>query len=160
MQVSKSLPRLVENVADRLAPDSPLAASLARLPVKGEKGYFQLITENNDTPKQVTDIIKGVTKIVLKVQAVLNDMENKYKKIWDTDKEAYMRRYRKNHATRDFDADIRAHLDHIDEIRAEESTINLDFLHIDQQPIKSVCPIQCLHRCDASAVRFSGPGER
>jgi hypothetical protein len=56
---------------------------------------------------QVTDIIKGVTNIVLKVQAVLNDMESKYKRIWDTDKEAYMRRYRKNSDARDFDGDIK-----------------------------------------------------
>jgi dynein heavy chain, axonemal len=138
VQVSKALPRVVENITDRVLPESPIAMSLARLAKKGEKGYFQLITENNDTPKQVTDIIKGVTKIVLKVQAVLNDMENKYKKIWDTDKDAYMRRYRKSHASRDFDADIKTYLDHIDEIRSEESTINLDFLHIDQQPIKVV----------------------
>jgi hypothetical protein len=138
VQVAKALPRIVENPADRLPVDSPMAISLARVWSKGEKGYFQLITENNDTPKQVTDIIKGVTNIVLKVQAVLNDMEGKYKKIWDTDKEAYMRRYRKNLESRDFDADIKLYLDHIDEIRAEESTINLEFLYIDQQPIKAV----------------------
>lgn len=112
--------------------------SLGRIWSKGQKGFFQLITENNDTPKQVTDIIKGVTNIVMKVQAVLNDMEGKYKKIWDTDKVAYMRRYRRNLESRNFDADIKVYLDHIDEIRAEESTINLEFLHIDQQPIKAV----------------------
>jgi hypothetical protein len=33
---------------------------------------------------------------------------------------------------------VQVYLDHIDEIRSEESTINLDFLHIDQQPIKAV----------------------
>ena len=74
----------------------------------------------------------------LQVQAVLNDMESKYKKIWDTDKDAYMRRYRKSPGSRDFDGDIKLYLDHIDEIRGEESTVNLDFLHIDQQPIKAV----------------------
>ena len=62
------MPRLVENPSDRLPADNVVAHSLARLGAKGEKGYFQLITENNDTPKQVTDIIKGVTNIVLKVQ--------------------------------------------------------------------------------------------
>lgn len=67
MQVTKAMPRLVENPLDRMPADSSLALSLARLGVKGERGYFQLITENNDTPKQVTDIIKGVTNIVLKV---------------------------------------------------------------------------------------------
>ena len=61
------MPRLVENPSDRLPADNVVAHSLARLGAKGEKGYFQLITENNDTPKQVTDIIKGVTNIVLKV---------------------------------------------------------------------------------------------
>jgi hypothetical protein len=49
-----------------------------------------------------------------------------------------MRRYRKSSDARDFDGDIKVYLDHIDEIRGEESTINLDFLHIDQQPIKAV----------------------
>ena len=138
VQVAKAMPRLVENPADRLPPDSPIALSLGRVWSKGDKGFFQLITENNDTPKQVTDIIKGVTNIVMKVQAVLNDMESKYKKIWDTDKTAYMRRYRRNLESRNFDADIKVYLDHIDEIRAEESTINLEFLHLDQQPIKAV----------------------
>ena len=61
------MPRLVENPLDRMPADSPVALTLARLGAKGERGYFQLITENNDTPKQVTDIIKGVTNIVLKV---------------------------------------------------------------------------------------------
>lgn len=87
---------------------------------------------------QVTDIIKGVTNIVPKVQAVLVDMESKYKKIWDTDKDAYMRRYKKAAAQRDFDGDIRLYLEHIDEIRSEESVINVEFLHIDQQPLKAV----------------------
>lgn len=143
LQVTKAMPRLVENPGDRLGSSSPIAVALARLgPAKGERPFFQLVTENNDTPKQVTDIIKGVTNIVLKVQAVLNDMESKYKKIWDTDKDAYMRRYRKNPDVRDFDGDIKVYLDHIDEIRGEESTINIDFLHIDQQPIKAVRPEQ------------------
>lgn len=74
-------------------------------------------------------------------------MESKYKKIWDTDKDAYMRRYRKSPESRDFDGDIKLYLDHIDEIRGEESTINLDFLHIDQQPIKAVCRNASLTLC-------------
>ena len=81
---------------------------------------------------------------LLQVQAVLNDMESKYKKIWDTDKDAYMRRYRKSPVSRDFDGDIKLYLDHIDEIRGEESTLNLDFLHIDQQPIKAVRAVAVL----------------
>jgi hypothetical protein len=88
---------------------------------------------------QVTDIIKGVTNIVPKVQAVLVDMESKYKKIWDTDKDAYMRRYKRNAAQRDFDGDIRHYLQLIEEIRSEESVINVQFLQIDQQPLKAVC---------------------
>lgn len=87
---------------------------------------------------QVTDIIKGVSNIVPKVQAVLVDMETKYKKIWDTDKSAYMRRYKRNAAQRDFDGDIRHYLQLIDEIRSEESVINVQFLQIDQQPLKAV----------------------
>ena len=82
----------------------------------------------------VLDIIKGVSNIVPKVQAVLVDMETKYKKIWDTDKSAYMRRYKRNAAQRDFDGDIRHYLQLIDEIRSEESVINVQFLQIDQQP--------------------------
>ena len=47
------MPRLVENANDRLPVDNPVAQALARMrPVQGEKSYFQLITENNDTPKQ------------------------------------------------------------------------------------------------------------
>ena len=87
---------------------------------------------------QVTDIIKGVTNIVPKVQAVLVDMESKYKKIWDTDKDAYMRRYKRNATQRDFDGDIRHYLQLIDEIRSEEAVINVQFLQIDQQPLKAV----------------------
>lgn len=97
----------------------------------------------------MTDIIKGVTNIVPKVQAVLVDMESKYKKIWDTDKDAYMRRYKKAAAQRDFDGDIRLYLEHIDEIRSEESVINVEFLHIDQQPLKAV---SCLLLCNYSYV--------
>ena len=88
----------------------------------------------------------------LQVQAVLNDMESKYKKIWDTDKDAYMRRYRKSPGSRDFDGDIKLYLDHIDEIRGEESTVNLDFLHIDQQPIKAVRARLFLHMHAVLAV--------
>jgi hypothetical protein len=86
----------------------------------------------------VTDIIKGVTNIVPNVQAVLVDMENKYKKIWDTDKDAYMRRYKRNAGQRDFDGDIQHYLELIDEIRSEEAVINVQFLQIDQQPLKAV----------------------
>lgn len=47
------MPRVVENVHDRLPADSALAIGLARLWTKGDKPFFQLITENKDTPKQV-----------------------------------------------------------------------------------------------------------
>lgn len=47
------MPRVVENVHDRLPADSALAVGLARLWAKGDKPFFQLITENKDTPKQV-----------------------------------------------------------------------------------------------------------
>lgn len=53
MQVTKAVDRIVENVTDRLPKDSALAAGLARVWSKGEKPFFQLITENEDTPKQV-----------------------------------------------------------------------------------------------------------
>lgn len=132
------MPRLVEYPSDRLPAHSPLAASLASVNAPDGRLYFQLITDNEDTPKQVTDIIKGVTNLVPKVQAVQTDLEAKYKKIWDTDKDAYMRRYRHQVATRAFDRDIQLYLDHINEIRAEESVIQLDCLQIDQQPLKTV----------------------
>lgn len=53
MQVTKAMGRIVENVTDRLPKDSALAAGLSRVWSKGEKPFFQLITENEDTPKQV-----------------------------------------------------------------------------------------------------------
>ena len=53
LQVAKAMPRVVENVHDRLPADSALAIGLARLWTKGEKPFFQLVTENKDTPKQV-----------------------------------------------------------------------------------------------------------
>jgi hypothetical protein len=53
LQVAKAMPRVVENVHDRLPADSALAVALARLWTKGDKPFFQIITENKDTPKQV-----------------------------------------------------------------------------------------------------------
>ena len=53
LQVAKAIQRVVEKVHDRLPADSALAIGLARLWTKGDKPFFQLITENKDTPKQV-----------------------------------------------------------------------------------------------------------
>lgn len=57
LQVTKAMGRIVENVTDRLPKDSALAAGLARVWSKGEKPFFQLITENEDTPKQVRNAL-------------------------------------------------------------------------------------------------------
>lgn len=40
-------------------------------------------------------ITGGVSHIVDKAQALLSQWEIKYKRVWDGDKEAYMRRYEK-----------------------------------------------------------------
>lgn len=57
LQVTKAMGRIVENVYDRLPKDSAVAAGLARVWSKGEKPFFQLITENEDTPKQVSSFL-------------------------------------------------------------------------------------------------------
>ena len=82
------------------------------------------------------------------------DMEKKYKPIWDTDKDAYMRRYAKaNRSHADFDKDIHLYFDHIEEIHGEEAVQHLQFLHIDQQPLKQVSSrhfdeLECTTSCD------------
>lgn len=53
LQVLECVPRIKESASSRSANAGAAAAVAARLGVKPEKTYFQLIADNDDTPKQV-----------------------------------------------------------------------------------------------------------
>ena len=57
---------------------------------------YEVISNDEDaTLKTIVQITTGITGIVDPVQASLEHFEKKYKRLWDQDKEHYIRRYEK-----------------------------------------------------------------
>jgi hypothetical protein len=58
--------------------------------------FYEVISNDEEaTLKTIVQITTGITSIVDPVQASLEHFEKRYRKLWDQDKDAYMRRYEK-----------------------------------------------------------------
>jgi dynein heavy chain len=88
-------------------------------------------------------VMTGMRDILPKLQKYLNTWD-RYKHIWDVDKDAFMRRYAKaNRALTAFETDITRYKELQHEIGAEEGISNIGFIRIDSQPLKEALRQHC-----------------
>ena len=85
----------------------------------------------------------GMREILPRLQKYLNTWD-RYKHIWDVDKDAFMRRYAKaNRALTAFETDITRYKELQHDIQSEEGVSNIGFIRIDSQPLKQALTQHC-----------------
>ena len=107
-------------------------------------GLYEVVANDEDILKIIILIMSGMSACVDKLQKNLSTWD-KYKHVWDYDKDAFMRRYAKaNRPTASFDADIIRYRDLQGEVQNEGSIENIQFVQIDCSPLKQAIVQHCV----------------
>eukprot|EP00879_Flechtneria_rotunda_P019356 GHRR01020328.1.p1 GENE.GHRR01020328.1~~GHRR01020328.1.p1 ORF type:complete len:1679 (+),score=578.13 GHRR01020328.1:143-5179(+) len=130
----QATPRQLKELEDRGEP-----------PPSHPQTYHQLISSDEEvTLKTIVQISTGITSVVDPVQACLEHFEKRYKKLWDQDKDAYIRRYEKaQKPLSSYEADVTEYMNKAAEIQMEETTANIKFLFVDCGPLKQTLNMHC-----------------
>lgn len=109
-----------------------------------KQSFYARISNDEDILKIMVSIMGGMSSSLDKLQKYLTFWE-KYKHTWDYDKDAYIRRYAKaNRTLAAFEADIQRYKDLQNEIQAEETIVNMNFICIDCSPLKQAIVGHCV----------------
>lgn len=151
--VIKSVPRLALQLTDKQTRDMQEAGM--QLPKPLPTLYEVIGSDEEAVLKTMMQITGGITTIVDKVQTFLSSWEKKYKHVWETDKERYIRRYEAAQPPKplsSFEADIQRYLQLQDEVQGEDTTTNMRFLRIDCGPLKQTL----VGHCEGWVQKFTG----
>jgi dynein heavy chain len=133
------VPRLSEVLRASLAADG----SAAPLEPSGRLTFFEVFSADDDIIKIVGQIIAGMNGIQARMLKYLTTWD-RYKHIWDVDKDAFMRRYAKaNRSLTAFETDIQRYRELQNEIQSEEGITNSGFIRIDSSPLKQTLTGHC-----------------
>jgi len=95
------------------------------------KTYYEMISDDPDILRIVVQIMNGMSSTATELQKYLSYWD-KYKALWEMDKEAYIRKYAKSNRTpAQFDVDITRYKLQQSEINGETSTHVINFVRID-----------------------------
>ena len=109
-----------------------------------KQSFYARISNDEDILKIMVSIMGGMSSSLDKLQKFLTFWE-KYKHTWDYDKDAYIRRYAKaNRTLAAFEGDIQRYKDLQNEIQAEETIVNMNFICIDCSPLKQAIVQHCV----------------
>ena len=132
------MPRLIAALTDR--PESDDAPS-----------FYAHISNDEDILRVLVHVMTGMREILPKLQKYLNTWD-RYKHIWDVDKDAFMRRYAKaNRALTAFETDITRYKELAHDIQSEEGTSTIGFIRIDCSPLKQ----ELIGHCHAWEDKFT-----
>ena len=130
---TSSMPRLTEALQEGKEED----------PSSDRPSFYVQISNDEDILKVLVQVMTGMREILPKLQRYLNTWD-RYKHIWDVDKDAFMRRYAKaNRALTAFETDITRYKELQQDIQAEEGITNIGFIRIDCQPLKQALTAHC-----------------
>jgi dynein heavy chain len=105
--------------------------------------FYAHISNDEDILKVLVQVMTGMREIIPRLQKYLNTWD-RYKHIWDVDKDAFMRRYAKaNRALTAFETDITRYKELAHDIQSEEGISNIGFIRIDCQPLKQALTSHC-----------------
>ncbi|KAG1668463.1 hypothetical protein FOA52_005236 [Chlamydomonas sp. UWO 241] len=151
IQVSQAVPRLAMQCTEKQSRDMEEAGMA---PPKPLPSLYEVIGSDEDAVlKTMMQITGGITTMVDKVQTFLSGWEKKYKHMWETDREGYIRRYEKAMKPLSaFEIDIQRYLQLQDEVQGEDTTTTMRFLRIDCGPLKQTL----VGHCEAWVAKFTG----
>ena len=105
--------------------------------------FYMHISNDEDTLKVLVQVMTGIREIKPRLVKYLT-MWDRYKHIWDVDKDAFMKRYAKaNRALTAFETDITRYKELQHDIQSEEGITNVGFIRIDSSPLKQALVAHC-----------------
>lgn len=108
------------------------------------KSYYEMISDDQDILRIVVQIMNGMSSTATELQKYLSYWD-KYKALWEMDKEAFIRKYAKSNRTpAQFDVDITRYRVQQAEINGETSTHVINFVRIDCNSLKDALIGHCL----------------
>lgn len=126
----------------RLA-DSLLAAAAAEAKDGTKASFYTALSNDEDVLKVLVQVMSGMREMLPKLQQYLSTWD-RYKHIWDVDKDAFMRRYAKaNRALTAFETDITRYKELQHDIQSEEGITSIGFIRIDAAPLQQALVAHC-----------------
>jgi dynein heavy chain, axonemal len=102
----------------------------------GPESFFEVISNDDDTLKILVQVMNGMSASATELQKYLSYWD-KYKPIWEMDKDAFMRRYAKqNRPLVQYDIDITRYREFQYEISQEDVHNTINFIKIGCQELK------------------------
>lgn len=102
-----------------------------------DKNFYQTIVNDEEILKVVVTIMNGMSSNATELQKYLGYWENKYKLLWNQDKQAFIRRYAKaNRPVSQFRNDIDRYREQQSVIQNEDLTNTINFIQIDTSLLK------------------------
>eukprot|EP00002_Diphylleia_rotans_P022931 TRINITY_DN4501_c0_g1_i3.p1 TRINITY_DN4501_c0_g1~~TRINITY_DN4501_c0_g1_i3.p1 ORF type:complete len:4513 (-),score=1142.54 TRINITY_DN4501_c0_g1_i3:360-11993(-) len=157
MATTEVVPRLVEVLDlddNEIAVENAIReGSVPSKPTNSElPSFFSIICNDEDISKIILSIHTGMSTNSEKTLKYLNTWD-KYKHIWELDKDAFIRRYAKaNRPLAAFETDITRYRELQTEIQNEEGFSSVNFVKIDCTQLKNAL----ISQCTAWQNRFTG----
>jgi dynein heavy chain, axonemal len=108
------------------------------------KSYYDIISEDSDILRLVVLIMNGMSSTATELQKYLSYWD-KYKSLWEMDKEAYVKKYAKGNKTPlQFDAEITRYRSLQSEVYGETSAYVINFVRVDCNGLKENLIGHCL----------------
>ena len=103
---------------------------------EGRESFYEKISKDDDVLKVLVHVMTGMREILPRMVKYITTWD-RYKHIWDVDKDAFMRRYAKaNRALTAFETDIARYRELASDIQSEEGYSNIGFIRVDSGPLK------------------------
>lgn len=107
--------------------------------------FYEIISDDQDILRIVVQIMNGMSSTATELQKYLGYWD-KYRALWEMDKEVYIRRYAKSNSKSpaQFVVDITRYRQQQQEIQGETSTHNINFVRVDCNALKDALVGHCL----------------
>jgi len=108
------------------------------------KSFYEIISDDNDILRIVVAVMNGMSMTATELQKYLSYWD-KYKALWEMDKDAYIRKYAKsNRSPSQFFTDISRYKNQQAEIHGETSNHSINFVRVDCNEMKNDLVNHCL----------------
>ena len=126
---------------DGAAPPEEQAAEDQRPP---SQSFYDVISNDDDILKILVSIMHGTTNVSVDLGKIISHYD-RYAPIWNTDKEAFIRRYANTkRPLASFDMDITRYKNHQQDIQAEDPAHTVSFIRIDCNALKGSLVQHCV----------------
>jgi dynein heavy chain len=107
------------------------------------RSFYDILSNDEDNLKIVVTVMNGLSVIAGELQKSISYWD-KYKAIWELDKDQFIRRYAKqNRPLEQYDTDIQRYKDLQDDIQGEELNTAISFVMLDCALLKSTLVEHC-----------------